>query len=97
MTSTHHWAHQNGTLYSNVEATAASLRATTDLNCGSAYSNNLPEALERNLVNMDHIDLAVGRSIMGHLELGLFQDSVDSAVCFFALQLAHCFVCDSMS
>ena len=76
MTSTHHWAHANGTPYTPVEATAAALRAGTDLNCGGAYGSQLPIAFQQGLVTSAQIDTAVGRALMGYLELGLFEDSV---------------------
>ena len=79
MTSTHKWAHSNGTQYTAVEATAASLRAGTDLNCGSAYSKSLPAAYAANLVTRAQLDTAVGRAVMGHLKLGLFEDTVAAA------------------
>ena len=80
MTSTHKWKHaSNGSAYTAVEATAASLRAGTDLNCGSAYANSLPAAYEASLVTRAQLDTAVGRSMLGHLKLGLFQDTAAAA------------------
>ena len=79
MTSNHKWAHANGTLYSSLEATAATLRAGTDLNCGDAYAANLPAALEAGMVNHSEIDRAVGRVLTGHFELGLFSDAKTAA------------------
>ena len=45
MTSNHHWSRANGTAYSAVEATAASVNAGTDLCCGSAFSNHLTDSV----------------------------------------------------
>ena len=79
MISNHHWKHPNGTAYTPVEATAASLRAGTDLNCGGAYPSNLPTAYQRSLVTTEQIDTAVGRAVYGHMELGLYHDSKAAA------------------
>jgi beta-glucosidase len=79
MTSTHHWAHNNGTPYTPVEATAAALRAGTDLNCGGSYGSHLPTAFQQGLVTSAQIDTAVGRALMGHLELGLFEDTATAS------------------
>lgn len=75
MTSTMHWKHEDGILYTPLEATAASLKAGTDLNCGDSFSSQLPIAYAKGLVTLEEIDKAVGRSMMGHLELGLFQNT----------------------
>lgn len=44
-----------------MEATAASLAAGTDLNCGGAYSGQLPTAFKESLVTLDQINTAVSR------------------------------------
>jgi beta-glucosidase len=80
MTGNHHWAHPNGTAYTAVEATAAALAAGTDLNCGSSYGSQLPTAFAKGLVTLAQLDTAVARSMMGHLELGLFQDTAAAAI-----------------
>jgi beta-glucosidase len=79
MVGNHHWAHKNGTPYTNTEATAAALKAGTDLNCGGSYSGHLPSAYEQKLVTLADLDKAVARSMMGHLELGLFEDTKTAA------------------
>ena len=55
-----------------VEAVAASLKAGTDLNCGSSFRLYLHEAFERGLVNMDDIDQALIRLFISRIKLGVF-------------------------
>ena len=71
--------HVNGSLYTDVEATAAALMAGTDLNCGSQFSKNLPIALSSGLVSLSAVNTAAYRALKGHMELGLFQDSYAQA------------------
>ena len=79
MTSTHKWTRKNGTAYTPVEVTAASLKAGTDLCCGSAYSDDLPLAYDAGLVNDTDVDRSVRRVLAGYMELGLFQDSKEAS------------------
>ena len=79
MTSTHKWTRKNGTAYTPVEVTAASLKAGTDLCCGSAYSDDLPLAYNAGLVNDTDLDRSVRRVLAGYMELGLFQDSEEAS------------------
>ena len=55
-----------------VEAVAASLKAGTDLNCGSSFRLYLHEAYERGLVNMKDIDQALIRLFISRIKLGVF-------------------------
>mgnify|MGYP001477752114 FL=1 len=55
-----------------VEAVAASLKAGTDLNCGSSFRLYLHEAFERGLVNMNDIDQALTRLFISRIKLGVF-------------------------
>ena len=79
MISSHKWNHTNGQPYTLTEASAASLKAGTDLNCGSAYSSTLANALNASLIKESHLDTALSRNFQGWLDLGLFQDSAASA------------------
>ena len=65
--------------YTPVQATAAALKAGTDRNCGGAFGGQLPKAYAAKLVSDADIDLAAGRGILGHMELGLFQDTAAAA------------------
>ncbi len=57
------------------EAAAASLNAGVDIDLmGDAYAQGLPDALERGLVTIEEIDLAVSRILALKEELGLFED-----------------------
>jgi beta-glucosidase len=55
-----------------VESAAWALKAGTDLNCGSAFANGLPEAVEKGLVSEGDIDTALRRLLRTKLKLGLF-------------------------
>ena len=80
MISNHKWNHTNGKPYSLTEASAASLVAGTDLNCGNAYRSTLQSALNASLITEAHINTALSRNLKGWLELGLFQDTKTSAI-----------------
>ena len=54
-----------------VEAVAASLKAGTDLNCGSSFRLYLHEAFERGLVDMKDIDRALIRLFASRIKLGV--------------------------
>jgi len=55
------------------EAAAASVKAGTDLECGSSY-NSLGEAFKRGLLTEQDIDLAVKRVFTARFKLGMFDD-----------------------
>ena len=55
-----------------VEAVAASLKAGTDLNCGSSFRLYLLKAFERGLVTMEDIDRALIRLFNSRIKLGVF-------------------------
>ena len=55
-----------------VEAAAISLKAGTDLNCGSYFRLYLKEAYERGLVTMNDIDQALIRLFASRVKLGVF-------------------------
>lgn len=63
MTGNHHWKHTDGTPYTPVEATAAAMAAGTDLNCGSAYGNDLRQAWSESRVNLAMLKQAAGRAV----------------------------------
>ena len=60
------------------EASAAAVKAGTDLNCGVAYAH-LPEAVKRGLISEDEIDVAVKRLFMARFKLGMFDSDKDVA------------------
>ncbi len=60
------------------EASAAAVKAGTDLNCGVAYGK-LPEAVERGLITEDEIDVAVKRLFLARFKLGMFDQEKDVA------------------
>jgi beta-glucosidase len=55
----------------NAHASAVSLQAGTDLDCGKAYQS-LPGALKRGLVSQAEIDQALIRLFTGRIQLGMF-------------------------
>ena len=55
-----------------IEAVAASLKAGTDLNCGSSFRLYLLAAFERGLVTMEDIDRALIRLFNSRIKLGVF-------------------------
>jgi beta-glucosidase-like glycosyl hydrolase len=63
MTGNHHWNHSDGTPYTPVEATAAAMAAGTDLNCGSAYGNDLKQAWKESRVTLSMLKQAAGRAV----------------------------------
>ncbi|KAF3764221.1 family 3 glycoside hydrolase [Cryphonectria parasitica EP155] len=66
----HRWAD------SRAAAAAASLKAGTDLNCGTYYSHHLGEAYDQGLVNDTDLDTALTRLYSSLVRLGFF-DSAD--------------------
>jgi len=58
------------------EASAAAVKAGTDLNCGSTYEK-LPEAVKRGLISEDDIDVAVKRLLTARFKLGMFDSDKD--------------------
>lgn len=65
----------HGTAADIAEAAAAALKAGVDIDLmGDAYRRGLPDALERGLVTMDDIDLAIARILRLKEQLGLFED-----------------------
>jgi beta-glucosidase len=58
------------------EASAAAVKAGTDLNCGVAYSK-LEEAVKQGLISEAEIDLAVKRLFMARFKLGMFDADKD--------------------
>ena len=55
------------------------MAAGTDLNCGGAYSSQLPHAFAQGLVTEAMLRQAAGRAVYGWLELGLFEDTAAAA------------------
>ena len=53
------------------EAAALAVRSGTDLECANVY-RNLKEALEKNLITEDEIDVAVKRLFIARFRLGMF-------------------------
>lgn len=56
----------------SAEAAAVALKAGTDLNCGSLYSDNLQSALEASLIEESDIDTSFRRLVNVQMQLGLF-------------------------
>ena len=55
-----------------VQAVALSLRAGTDLNCGSYFRLHLKDAFDQGLVTMEDIDQALLRIFVSRIKLGVF-------------------------
>ena len=55
-----------------VEAVALSLKAGTDLNCGSYFRLHLKDAFDQGLVTMEDIDQALLRIFVTRIKLGVF-------------------------
>ncbi|KAK4574047.1 hypothetical protein LTR86_001808 [Recurvomyces mirabilis] len=53
-------------------AAADSLRAGTDIDCGTTYSNWLPDAFDEGFVSRDDIEQALGRLYTGTIDQGWF-------------------------
>jgi beta-glucosidase len=53
------------------EASALGVKSGTDLECGSAY-RNLKEALDKNMLTIKDIDMAVRRLFLARFRLGMF-------------------------
>ncbi|WP_340112364.1 glycoside hydrolase family 3 C-terminal domain-containing protein [Maribellus mangrovi] len=60
------------------EASAAAVKAGTDLNCGVAYSK-LENAVKQGLINEEEIDVAVKRLFLARFKLGMFDAGKDVA------------------
>ncbi|WP_346860448.1 glycoside hydrolase family 3 C-terminal domain-containing protein [uncultured Draconibacterium sp.] len=58
------------------EASAAAVKAGTDLNCGNSYPY-LMEAVEKGLITEDEIDVSVKRLMMARFKLGMFDSEKD--------------------
>jgi beta-glucosidase len=58
------------------EASAAAVKAGTDLNCGNSYPH-LMEAVEKGLISEDEIDVSVKRLMMARFKLGMFDSEKD--------------------
>ncbi|WP_298554736.1 glycoside hydrolase family 3 protein [uncultured Algibacter sp.] len=54
------------------EAAALAVDRGTDLNCGSVYDPNLTEAVLKELIDEDKIDLALSRLFKARFKLGMF-------------------------
>ena len=71
----HGWSRPNGTAYTAAEATAASVAAGLDLNCGGMFGSHLRAVYDAGAVTPAMVDAAVRRVVRGYFELGLFQDT----------------------
>lgn len=60
------------------EASAVSVKAGTDLNCGASYPH-LREAVERGLISEKEIDVSVKRLFNARFKLGMFDSEKDVA------------------
>lgn len=67
----HRWAD------SREAAAAASLKAGTDLNCGTYYSHHLGGAYDQGLINDTHLDTALTRLFTSLVTLGYFDPADD--------------------
>ncbi|MBJ2173577.1 glycoside hydrolase family 3 C-terminal domain-containing protein [Aureibaculum sp. A20] len=54
------------------EAAALAVDRGTDLNCGSVFDPNLTEAVLKDIIKEDKIDLALSRLFMARFKLGMF-------------------------
>ena len=75
MVTNHKWARPNGTAYTAAEATAASVAAGLDLNCGGMFGSHLRDVYDAGTVTPAMVDAAARRVVRGYFELGLFQDT----------------------
>ncbi|KAK5115790.1 hypothetical protein LTR62_000879 [Meristemomyces frigidus] len=53
-------------------AAADSLRAGTDIDCGTTYSNWLPDAFDQGMISRDDVELALQRLYTGTIDQGWF-------------------------
>lgn len=60
------------------EASAAAVKAGTDLNCGNSYPH-LNKAVERGLITEEEIDVAVKRLFLARFKLGMFDSENEVA------------------
>lgn len=63
---------------SNMEATAAALKAGVDLECGITYNDHMLNTLKNGLIEEHHIDTSVARLLKAKYELGVIGDSKDN-------------------
>ena len=54
------------------EASATSVKAGTDLTCGSEYGRGLPDAVKKGLIQESEIDAALVRLFTARMKLGMF-------------------------
>ena len=59
------------------KAAAASMTAGTDMNCGTAYTNGLSDAIKSKLLEESVLDKAISRTLLNRFEVGQF-DPPDS-------------------
>ena len=57
------------------EATALSIIAGTDLDCGGVYKGNAVAAVQRGLMSEDDLDVALVRAFTARMETGEFDDA----------------------
>ena len=57
---------------SAAEASAAAVKAGTDLTCGAEYARGLPEAVKNSLIKESEIDAALVRLFTARMKLGMF-------------------------
>jgi beta-glucosidase len=57
---------------SAAEASAAAVKAGTDLTCGSEYGRGLPDAVKNGLIKESEIDAALVRLFTARFKLGMF-------------------------
>ena len=57
---------------SAVEASAAAVKAGTDLTCGTEYAHGLPDAVKNGLIQESEIDAALVRLFTARMKLGMF-------------------------
>jgi beta-glucosidase len=57
---------------SAAEASAAAVKAGTDLTCGSEYGRGLPDAVKNGLIKESEIDAALVRLFTARMKLGMF-------------------------
>lgn len=61
------------------EAAALAVDRGTDLNCGSVFDPNLTEAVLKEMIDEEKIDIALGRLMIARFKLGMFDEDKNVA------------------
>ena len=71
------------------EASAVSLKAGTDLDCGTTY-RSLSDSYERGLIDDKDLDIAATRLFKARVELGIFDDLSKQKYCDISTHSCCC-------